>query len=100
SHEEIKQIAERLNYLETVARDTVSRLYAIEARLRLSYTRVEGGEAAHTPRQQTPPPESVPQQPKERQAPEPERRPVASPPRSADVPSRPASPDSRPPVTA
>ncbi|HTG17306.1 MAG TPA: hypothetical protein VK747_18790 [Blastocatellia bacterium] len=33
SQEQIKQIADRLNYLETVARDTAARLYAIETRL-------------------------------------------------------------------
>ena len=99
SHEEIKQIAERLNYLEMVARDTASRLYAIEARLRLSYTRGGGGAAAHPSGQQTPPPESVPQRPRERQVPEPEPRPVASPPQSAGVPSRPASTDARPPAS-
>ena len=37
SLEQIKQIAERLNYLESVARDSAARLYAIETRLGLGY---------------------------------------------------------------
>lgn len=39
SPEDIKRVADRLDYLETVARDTAARLYAIETRLGLGYRR-------------------------------------------------------------
>ncbi|MEK6300681.1 MAG: DUF2339 domain-containing protein [Acidobacteriota bacterium] len=100
SHEEINQIADRLNYLETVARETASRLYAIETRLGVSYSRSAGGTAARPPREQSPPAEplagSAPQRPNEPQMPESQPRAVTSPPPRAEIPIAPISPDARP----
>ena len=97
SDEQIKQIAERLNYLETVARDTAARLYAIETRLGLSYSRSASGTAARPPREQ--PPAAEPQagpsarQPGEPQRPESRPESVTSPPARTELPRAPISSD-------
>ena len=71
--DQIKQIAERLNYLETVARDTAARLYAIETRM---------GWVIREPKpNSTHPP----------QGPPPSREQVADPP--PKQPTKPATPD-------
>src|SRR5712692_10489300 len=49
SSDKIKQVQDRLSYLESVARDTVARLYEIEKRLGLVFRAVprELGESEH-----------------------------------------------------
>jgi len=93
SQEQIKQIADRLNYLETVARDTAARLYAIETRLGVGPSRS---------------PRPAPQQPatpdraeasKTEQPREPARaesQPIFVTPPPADPPHPPVSPAARP----
>lgn len=97
SYEQIKQIADRLNYLEAVARDTAARLYAIETRLGVSYSRSASGTPARTPHEQSPAVEpqagSSVQQPDEQPRPQSQPGSVSSPPARTELPHAPISRD-------
>jgi uncharacterized membrane protein len=96
--EQIKQIAERLNYLETVARDTAARLYAIETRLGLGYSR-SPITVTHPPQGQPSSHEQVtgpsPERPSEPAKPEMQPGPIDSPPIQQERPQVPPSTEPR-----
>jgi uncharacterized membrane protein len=85
SHEEIKEINERLDYLEQVAQETVSRLYAIDRLLAGKDARWAPGAAAHALHEQPPADQPL--------APEPQSASFASPPAQTETPGAPTSPD-------
>ena len=93
---QIKQIADRLDYLETVARDTAARLYAIETRLGVGYSR------SPRPAPQQPTPERVDgpstEQPREPAKAESQPSSVVPPQAQTDLPRPPVSPGA-PPVS-
>ncbi|HWO02688.1 MAG TPA: DUF2339 domain-containing protein [Blastocatellia bacterium] len=100
SLEEIKQIADRLKYLEDVARDTVARLYAIETRLGLGYRPAAGrADAPRQPQRTTQPPALSGQvQPPPRPTSEPSG--PTMPPTRADIPPSAPAPEVRTPTPA
>ncbi len=96
SHKEIKQIADRLDYLESVARDTAARLYAIETRLGLGY-RTSPSRLSQPPQPQPPLTEQpVPPRPTEAPA---GRTTASGIPAPADTPSSTSLPQA-PPLAA
>ncbi|MEP7271061.1 MAG: DUF2339 domain-containing protein [Acidobacteriota bacterium] len=86
SHEEIAQIAERLDYLESVAQETVARLYSIETHLGARYPREQ-------PPAARPLAGSASQPPDEQRTPEPQLGLLASPAAHTEATSAPVSPD-------
>lgn len=102
SHEEIKRIADRLEYLEAVARDSAARLYAIETKLGLGY-RGASGRPDQQPQFQRPAVQPAPPLPVQPPPPSTVAGGAADstiPPAQTDVPQTPRRPETPPPSSA